>query len=195
MRIRNYPWLPLGLCFTGDGDGAGGVGQAGDDGTGGGTYTPPATQADLDRIIKDRLTRATAKYADYDDIKAKAASLEALAATDLDKATAKARADALAEAQGKAIPRVVRAEFRAAAKDAGLTKEQLAELLEDVDLTKYADGDGEPDEEKIARKIAPFGSKKEEPKPRNLGQGARPGVQATSRELGKAEAERRFKKS
>lgn len=37
-----------------------------------GNYTPPATQADLDRIIDERLKRERAKYADYDEIKAKA---------------------------------------------------------------------------------------------------------------------------
>lgn len=36
----------------------------------GSTYTPPATQADLDRIIEGRLSRERAKYADYDQLKA-----------------------------------------------------------------------------------------------------------------------------
>jgi hypothetical protein len=39
-------------------------------------YTPPATQADLDRIIADRLSREKAKYADYGDLKAKAAKFD-----------------------------------------------------------------------------------------------------------------------
>jgi hypothetical protein len=39
-------------------------------------YTPPATQADLDRIIADRLKREKAKYADYDDLKARAAKFD-----------------------------------------------------------------------------------------------------------------------
>lgn len=37
---------------------------------GGSTYTPPATQADLDRIIENRLQRERQKYADYDQLKA-----------------------------------------------------------------------------------------------------------------------------
>ncbi|MGV0395887.1 hypothetical protein ACUY3K_07265 [Corynebacterium uberis] len=35
-------------------------------------YTPPATQDDLDRIIEARLARERAKYAGYDELKAKA---------------------------------------------------------------------------------------------------------------------------
>lgn len=35
-------------------------------------FTPPATQEDLDKIISDRLARERAKYADYDEVKAKA---------------------------------------------------------------------------------------------------------------------------
>lgn len=39
-------------------------------------YTPPATQADLDRIIQDRVARVKNQYADYDDLKAKAGQVE-----------------------------------------------------------------------------------------------------------------------
>lgn len=42
------------------------------------TYTPPATQADLDRIIGERLARDRAKFADYDTLKAKAAEHDKL---------------------------------------------------------------------------------------------------------------------
>lgn len=34
------------------------------------TYTPPASQADLDRIVESRLAREREKYKDYDDLKA-----------------------------------------------------------------------------------------------------------------------------
>lgn len=39
-------------------------------------YTPPASQADLDRIIQDRVARERSKYADYDDLKATASQVE-----------------------------------------------------------------------------------------------------------------------
>lgn len=42
---------------------------------GGSTYTPPATQADLDRIVENRLQRERQKYADYDQYKADSAQL------------------------------------------------------------------------------------------------------------------------
>ncbi len=41
-------------------------------------YTPPATQADLDRIIADRLSRERAKYGDYQELKSKAAQFDEL---------------------------------------------------------------------------------------------------------------------
>lgn len=50
---------------TQDGDGA----QAAD-------WTPPASQAELDRIISDRLARQRAQFADYGDLKAKAAKFD-----------------------------------------------------------------------------------------------------------------------
>lgn len=65
------------------------------------------TQDDLDKAVRDRLNREKAKFADYDDLKAKADQLDQLtaaqktaeqrAADDLAKAQ-KAAADALAEA-------------------------------------------------------------------------------------------------
>lgn len=39
------------------------------------TFKAPATQADLDRIVQDRVARERAKYADYDAVKAEAATL------------------------------------------------------------------------------------------------------------------------
>lgn len=50
---------------------------AGDTNDQGGTeFKAPATQADLDRIIQDRVARVKAGYADYDDLKAKAGQVE-----------------------------------------------------------------------------------------------------------------------
>lgn len=62
-------------------------------------YTPPATQADLDRIIADRLSRERAKFADYDELKAKAAKLADL--EDASKSEAQRQAEALAAAQAR----------------------------------------------------------------------------------------------
>lgn len=53
------------------------------------------TQADLDRIVKDRLKRESEKYGDYDALKAKADKfdeIEEASKTELQKATEKAKA-------------------------------------------------------------------------------------------------------
>lgn len=47
---------------------------------GGSTYTPPATQADLDRIVENRLQRERQKYSDYDQLKAQAEQMQGLVA-------------------------------------------------------------------------------------------------------------------
>ena len=58
-------------------------------------FTPPATQADLDRSIGERVARERAKYGDYGDLKAKAAKFdeaEAASKSELQKATERAEA-------------------------------------------------------------------------------------------------------
>lgn len=88
-------WSMEGEGGGGDG-GSGGSGGSGDGGTGGqgGDYTPPATQADLDRIVGQRLAREREKYADYEELKTKAeahdAAVEA-ARTESEKAIEAAR--------------------------------------------------------------------------------------------------------
>lgn len=110
--------------------------------TDGGTWTPPASQADLDRIVQDRLARERAKFADYDDVAAKARmwdEIEAASQTEYEK-----QASALTEAQARyeaAQKRIVTAELRAA----GLP----AELIEDLDFGRFIDGDGEIAEDRI----------------------------------------------
>ncbi|MFD6093982.1 hypothetical protein ACFWGN_17850 [Oerskovia sp. NPDC060338] len=83
-----------GLRFmtAGEGGGEGGSGE-GD----GAKYTPPATQADLDKIIGARVERTKAQYADYDDLKTKATEFDKL--TEASKTEAQKQADALAAAQ------------------------------------------------------------------------------------------------
>lgn len=167
---------------------------------GGKEFKPPATQAELDSVIQDRVRRATAPFKDYETIKAKAEQFDVLAAesaTEAEKAANLARAEGYNEAMSKTVPVAVRAEFKSAARGV-LSKEQLESLLEDLNLAKYADDDGEPDEDKIAKKIAAFapekgGSGKEGQRPPNFGQGS--GHQSSTAkkgEAGVAEAQRRF---
>lgn len=74
---------------------------------------PPAgdaktfTQAELDAIVKDRLARAKSQFADYDDLKGKAAKfdeIDAASKSELEKAQAK-----IAEAEKKAADALDRA--------------------------------------------------------------------------------------
>ena len=58
---------------------------------GGSTYTPPATQEDLNRIVQNRVARVEAKYADYDTLKQKAGTVDAVTA---ERDTWKQRAEA-----------------------------------------------------------------------------------------------------
>lgn len=67
-----------------------------------------------------------------------------------------------------ATPRVVRAEFKAAAKGV-LNAEQLTALLEDRDLTKYVDANGDPDEDKIAKLVTAFAPAQESQDQRRRG--------------------------
>lgn len=126
----------MGIRFMADGDGAG-------EGAGGGDYTPPATQADLDRIITDRLARATAKveakFEGFDDFKAKAEKFDAIKDTPVADAAALAKFADLESRVTEATTRATTAEQAAAAiatenarlavaTDKGLAKEHLALL-------------------------------------------------------------------
>jgi hypothetical protein len=46
---------------------------------------PAFTQADIDRIVKERIERVKAKYADYDDLKARAARLDEIECSQMDE--------------------------------------------------------------------------------------------------------------
>lgn len=160
------------------------------------TYTAPASQADLDRIIETRLARERARFSDYDDLKTAKERLDALEldlASDKDKAVAEARKDERTKATSEATPRVVRSEFKAAAKGV-LTDEQLTALLEDLDLSKYVTDKGDVDEEKVGKKVAAFAptGNGKQPPPRTLGQGKQPGMQTQPGDQGRAMAEKRF---
>lgn len=142
----------------GGGRGTGGDGGAGTNGDNGGGNTDQGklfTQADLDRIVGERLNRQKAQFADYDTLKAKAAEAETLrkqVETDSEKAIREAREQAIAEERKASAPRLVGAEFRAAAKGV-LTDAARDAFLEDADLTKYLKDDGSVDTAKVEAKV------------------------------------------
>lgn len=104
---------------------------------------PPAgdtfTQADIDRIVADRVKRERAKYADYDEVKAKAAQFEQLdsaAKSEVEKATERATAAEakLAKAEADAIRLTV-------AMSKGLTESQAKRLVGSTREDLEADAD------------------------------------------------------
>jgi hypothetical protein len=104
------------------------------------------------------LAKEKRKFRDYDQLKEKAAlvdQLQAASQTDTERATTEGLRKGRQEALTATVPRLVRAEFRAAAKGV-LKPDQLTALLEDLDLMKYANDDGEVDEDRIAKKVAAF---------------------------------------
>ncbi len=115
----------------------------GDPATGDPTGDPPEeepkyTQADVDRVIEERLARERKKYADYGDLKKKAAE----AMTEQERAVAAARDAAKQETLTEVGTRLVAAEFKAigAAKGA-----DVAALVDDLNLAKFIGEDGQPD--------------------------------------------------
>jgi len=146
-------------------------------------WKAPTSQEELDRIIASRVSRIQRRYADYDSLKEKAARADALdseLASDKDKAVRAAQEQTRAEVLSTTTPRLVRAEFRAAAKGV-LSNEQLDSLLEDVDLNRFVTDKGDVDEERIAKKISALvpPPAEETPKFPDLG-GGRRGTNSTA---------------
>lgn len=110
------------------------------------------TQADVDRIIADRVARVNAKFSDYGDLKKKAAA----AMSDQERAVAEAEQRGAQTATAKTGARLVRAEFRAAAAGR-VDADTLAAYLEDVDPAKFLGDDGEPDAKAIEARIGRLG--------------------------------------
>lgn len=124
------------LMFVDDPDGEGG----------GSSYTPPATQADLDRIIGERVARVkAAPPADYGDLQAAAArlaDLEAQNASDIDRARAEAKREGATEVLGRANDRLRSAEARALAAELRFRNPSAAvRLIELADVTVSDSGD------------------------------------------------------
>lgn len=150
--MRGLWWLDNLTAFDGDAGATsgGGTGETPPpstptgSGNAGGTPDAKFTQADLDRLIDDRLKRERAKYADHDDLKKKAAEYDKLQdaqrteterlAAERDRAKDEAAAkDAQIQAANE---RVIRAEVRLAAQSAGFIDPEDAWAL--IDRTKVA---------------------------------------------------------
>ena len=111
-------------------------GDHADDGDG---FAPITSQADLTRIITERVSRERAKYADFDDLKAKAERFDELAdanKSEIEKANEKAAQAARESEQARAEA----LRWKVAAKH-GITDEDAELFLHGTDedtLTKQA---------------------------------------------------------
>lgn len=90
-------------------------------------FTPPATQAELNKVIADRIARERAKYADYADLKTKAEKFD-----ELDQAS-KTEQERLTERLAASEARAAELEGRAlrleVASENGLTPAQAKRLV------------------------------------------------------------------
>lgn len=214
MRRRNYLLSPICPANNDGGDDNGGGGDddqnggsAGSGGSGGSgagrEYTAPTTQAEFDELVKERVKRAERKGYDaavgkYKEKADKHDALEVELSSDKDQAVHAAREEEKNNARLTFGTRLVKQTFKAEAKGV-LTTDQLDGLLEDLDLTKYLDDDGDVDEDKVAqkiKKIAPKGDTKDDRRGndggRGLGQGNRPPANVKPGDAGKAAAQKRY---
>lgn len=130
-----------GATGQGGGQGGGQSGQTGQGGSGAGTgqqagsggtdasreFVAPKDQSEFDRMVGERLARERAKYADYDEVKGKAAEYDKTVEaqkTELQKATDKAAAET--ERATKAEAAALRAQV---ALEKGLTASQAGRLV------------------------------------------------------------------
>jgi hypothetical protein len=88
------------------------------------------------------------------------ANLRKASMSDQERAAAEARAAGAAEASRAAAPRLVRSELRAAAAEAGLSRDALAGFLEYADLGRFVGDDGEVDDKAITAAIKKLGGGK-----------------------------------
>lgn len=188
---------PYWLMMTADGDNPDGGNSGG--GSGGGSdkdlgfprETPlvemTAEQREAYWKYHARKHEGTANArADYDQQKADADKwrqhLESNKAPDqkvLDDAVREAAEKSRREEQAKLAPRLVKAEFKAAA--AGVVpKDLLDAFLEDVNHSVYLKDDGELDTDKIQARVTALTPKGNTPPPRKGHQGYRPADGATS---------------
>lgn len=191
-----------GYCMTAGAPegGEGGSGGEGGDGSQGANRGPgsdgskpisemtPEEKLDYFEKKANRLQNSLRAYSDYDAIKAERDQLKTATQTDAEKAAAEAKAAGKTEAAAEWVPKLVKAEFKAAFKGTK-TPEQIQTLLEPLDLTKFLTEKGEVDTDKVTKYAASFGSSAGQP---DMGQGRRSGGNPSKGDAGRAEADKRF---
>lgn len=84
-------------------------------------------------------------------------TLRKAAMTDQEKAVAEAKAAGLADANKATAPRLVKAELRAAAAEAGVPKAALDSFLDYADLTRFLDDAGQVDDKAVTAAVKRLG--------------------------------------
>lgn len=113
--------------------------QQSNDGGNDSGYTPPATQAELNKIISERVAREKAKVADYNDLKAKAAKFDEIDAQN--KSEAEKASERITAAETRATSAERRADRLEVALDKGLTPSQAKRLVGETREELEADAD------------------------------------------------------
>ena len=90
-------------------------------------FTPPATQAELNKIIADRVARERAKFGDYGDLKSKAEKFDEL--NQASKTEQERLTERLAAAEARAVEVEGRALRLEVASENGLTPAQAKRLV------------------------------------------------------------------
>lgn len=118
-------------------------------------FQPITSQADLDKVLGQRLAREREKFADYTTLKEKAAAHDAAleaAKTDAEKAVERAKNEGLAEGQKAANERLIKAEARAAAAELRFRNPGIAVASIDLSDVTVKD-DGSVDTEAVKAKF------------------------------------------
>lgn len=116
-----YPFLMF-VENEGEGGGGGNGGDSGDSGKQ--QFAAITSQEAFDAAIKERLSRERSKYADYDDIKAKAAKHDEL--IESQKSEAQKAIDAANKKAEDAIAKATAAERKAVLAEAGIKGDDVA---------------------------------------------------------------------
>ncbi len=115
----------------------------------GGTADDGLAEAGKRALAEERRAR---KAAETELAKLRAASM-----SEQEKAVAEAKAAGAADASKAAAPRLVKAELRAAAAEAGLPKEALDGFLDYADLNRFLTDDGDVDAKAVTAAVKRLG--------------------------------------
>lgn len=137
-------------------------------------WAPPASQADLDRIVESRLARERAKFADYDEIKAKAEKHDALElelSSEAEKQAREAAKKATEEAESKYRPKLAETAFRIAIGDRK-TADEVTDFIADLNLSRFLTETGDVDTAKVLARVEQFTGNNKTTTPSRIGPSA-----------------------